>query len=230
MQNLHVMAVHWKKRSHSPHQKLHQRYLHCGIFTSLLVILCDYYSKIALCNEQYFVGLRGRIRSRLGKREWWNLRSCRTGFCLGLRDRKRSRLGKSGGTWEVVELDSVWAWEIGYEVDWARENGGTWEVVELLSVVKAWVGEIPHAPYVSTETIAHGTISHVIAVSCTRGAAQWFVYVWTGCSDTRAIHMMACTLMKADSMTNWPGVRVRRKATTEWNWWSLAGKVKQRCD
>ena len=28
-----------------------------------------------------------------------------------------------------------------------------------LSVVKAWVGEIPSAPYVSTETIAHGTMS-----------------------------------------------------------------------
>ena len=28
-----------------------------------------------------------------------------------------------------------------------------------LSAVKAWVGEIPRAPYVSKETIAHGTMS-----------------------------------------------------------------------
>ena len=38
----------------------------------------------------------------------------------------------------------------------------------MLSVVKAWVGEMPRAPYVSTETIAHGTICHVIAVVYTR--------------------------------------------------------------
>ena len=31
--------------------------------------------------------------------------------------------------------------------------------VHALIVVKAWVGEIPRAPYVSTETIAHGTMS-----------------------------------------------------------------------
>ena len=30
---------------------------------------------------------------------------------------------------------------------------------KYLSVVKAWVGEIPRAPYVSTEMIAHGTMS-----------------------------------------------------------------------
>ena len=31
--------------------------------------------------------------------------------------------------------------------------------VKNLSVVKAWVGEIPRAPYVSTETIAYDTMS-----------------------------------------------------------------------
>ena len=29
----------------------------------------------------------------------------------------------------------------------------------ILSVVKAWVGEILRAPYISTEMIAHGTMS-----------------------------------------------------------------------
>ena len=38
-----------------------------------------------------------------------------------------------------------------------------------LSIVKAWVGEIPRAPYVSTEMIAHGMIRHVIAVNSTHG-------------------------------------------------------------
>ena len=54
MQNLHVMAVHWKQHSHSPHQKLHQRYLHCGIFTSLLVIL----QTLCICRKlQTFIGI-----------------------------------------------------------------------------------------------------------------------------------------------------------------------------
>ena len=51
MQNLHVMAVHWKKHSHSPHQKLHQRHLHCRIFTSLLVIL----QTLCICRK--FIGI-----------------------------------------------------------------------------------------------------------------------------------------------------------------------------
>ena len=38
---------------------------------------------------------------------------------------------------------------------------------DLLSIVKAWVGEMPHVPYISTETIPHGMICHVIAVSST---------------------------------------------------------------
>ena len=36
---------------------------------------------------------------------------------------------------------------------------GIGEGMSGLSVVKAWVGKIPHAPYISTETIAHGTMS-----------------------------------------------------------------------
>ena len=35
----------------------------------------------------------------------------------------------------------------------------TMVVIPILSVVKAWVSEIPRVPYVSTETIAHGTMS-----------------------------------------------------------------------
>ena len=38
-----------------------------------------------------------------------------------------------------------------------------------LSIVKAWVGEIPCAPYISTEMIAHDMIRHVIAVNSTHG-------------------------------------------------------------
>ena len=54
MYNMHVMAVHWKKHSHSPHQKLHQWYLHCGSFTSLLVILQTW----CICRTlQTFIGI-----------------------------------------------------------------------------------------------------------------------------------------------------------------------------
>ena len=33
------------------------------------------------------------------------------------------------------------------------------DTLQTLSVVKAGVGKIPRVPYVSTETIAHGTLS-----------------------------------------------------------------------
>ena len=38
-------------------------------------------------------------------------------------------------------------------------QGHIWPAEQAFSVVKAWVGEIPRAPYVSTETIAYGTNS-----------------------------------------------------------------------
>ena len=37
---------------------------------------------------------------------------------------------------------------------------------ELTQVVKAWVGEMPRTPYISTETIAHGMMSCDCGSTC----------------------------------------------------------------
>ena len=41
-----------------------------------------------------------------------------------------------------------------------RMNGSTvtFKNLNLLSVLKAWVGEMPHAPSISMEMVAHGTM------------------------------------------------------------------------
>ena len=86
---------------------------------------------------------------------------------------------ENGGTWEVVELDSVWAWEIGYEVDWERENGGTWEVVELDPV---WIGNEVDWERENGETweVVEGWVTRVIGIgttSCSLSKLDWATWV-----------------------------------------------------
>ena len=68
---------------------------------------------------------------------------------------------------------SVIIWELPQliEVDWSRNplRAEHSEQEKSLNIVKAWVGKMPCALDVSTETIAHVTMCHVIVVSCTHG-------------------------------------------------------------